>query len=512
MSTSSRLLWGSAASWARTCVTVLSQTLLVPIYLSHWNIKTYGIWLAIQSLLYLLTIPDTGYQTFLGYEYLRFGQEERKKISVNLYSGAAFGLIISVVQIIIIITLLFTGSLGSMLGESGVADTRIMHEAGIVLLIQGVTWLLCTSISGQLSRSLLAFGYFPRMSLWVLIMGINTSFSPVIAVMFGAGLLQTAAFSAICTLVFATAQYTDMFRLLKKENVQFSFPSLLLGYKNFIHSLALSGKLILENMRQQGVRLIVAPLAGITGLAAFSTMRTMSNFALQGLNTVTYPLMPELSRFLHQRDQDRMEAGFGTLWIVLIIILAPSVIVLQAFAEPLFAVWTRGKLPFDPSLFAILSLSVLVYALVQPAMAIIVGNNLVKIQFYLSAVVAMVVIAGIYFLLPLIGLVGAGIALLTAEIFAAIGYKYYAKRWLQENGLQWPRSSYLISVTSVWTAAVAMSVMIFFPALKWLAMIVSLIILGWTLAKYWKALPAVATQNVRKLMTGIPGMKRIIKA
>ena len=509
MSTSSRLIWGSVTSWARMCVTVLSQTLLVPIYLSHWSIKTYGVWLAIQSLLYLLTIPDTGHQTFLGYEFLRFGKDSREKIGLNLYSGAAFGLIISIVQIIFIVILLNTDSLGSMLGESGLSDNRILHEAGLVLLIQGFTWLLCTSVSGLLSRSLLTFGYFPRMSLWILIMGINTSFAPVIPVMFGAGLLKTAIVCALSTVVLAVLQYLDMFHLLRKEKVPFIFPSLKLGFKNFTHSLALSGRIALENTRQQGVRLIVAPLAGITGLAAFSTMRTMSNFALQGLNTITYPLMPELSRFLHQRDQDRMEAGFGTLWIVLIIVLAPSVVILQAFAEPLYSIWTRGKLPFSPSLFAVLSLSVLVYALGQPAMAIIIGNNLLKIQFYLSAVVAVIVIAGIYFLLPVIGIVGAGIPLLAAEVFAAIGYKIYAARWLKSNGMQWPRSSYLISVVSVLTSGIAMTIMILIPSLKWFTLIGALIVLSWTLLEYWKALPEIATSNVKKIFFNIPGVKKL---
>lgn len=511
MSTSSRLIWGTIASWARICVTILFQIVLVPVFLGHWSTQTYGIWLAIQSLIYVLTILDLGHQTFLGYEFLRFGATGKEKISHALYSGIILGAVISVVQILLIFFLVRTPLMISLLGETKSVDQHIIQDAGEVLLLQGITWLLCTSASGLLSRALITFGHFTRISLWQIYIAIITGIAPAIAVMFGADLLKAGIFTAIATVVFSIPQYVDMFLLLRKEKIDFVSPSLKLGWKNFYSSLALSGRIILENTRQQGVRLIVAPLSGINALAAFSTMRTMSNFALQGLNTITNPLMPELSRFLHQRDQERMESAFGTLWVVLIIILAPSVLVLQAVVEPLYHVWTRGKLPFDPFLFAFLSLSVLVYALEQSAMAIIVGNNLLKAQLFVSAVVAIIVIAGIYFLLPSIGIVAAGIALLGAEIFATVGYRLYAEQWLKKNGLKWPKKAYLISATSVVCSGIAMILMILLPAFKWFTLIAAILMLFWIFSKYWKALPEIATQNVKRLVVRLPGVNKIIR-
>src|SRR5690606_33493061 len=86
MSVSTRLISGSAASWAQIGITFITQMLLVPVYLSYWDVATYGLWLAILTLGYLLIALDFGHQEFLAYELLRIGKQNRKMISRYLYS------------------------------------------------------------------------------------------------------------------------------------------------------------------------------------------------------------------------------------------------------------------------------------------------------------------------------------------------------------------------------------------------------------------------------------------
>ncbi len=77
MSVASRLISGSAASWAQIAITAISQVVLVPVYLSHWSVATYGVWLAIQALISITSTFDFGHQEFLGYEFLRIGRDDR---------------------------------------------------------------------------------------------------------------------------------------------------------------------------------------------------------------------------------------------------------------------------------------------------------------------------------------------------------------------------------------------------------------------------------------------------
>lgn len=508
MSTAKRLISGSIASWIRIGVTMVSQIVLVPVYLTYWKIEVYATWLAIQALIAVLSTLDIGHQNFLGYEFFKFTNGDKPGLSRLLCSGVLVGVSLGLLQILIIVGLLISPFLPPLLGIKDTLHAVLIHEAGIVLLMQGIAWLIAGSFGGLAVRVLSPFGYFPRFNWWGVFAAVLTTVSPAVAVLMGCDLLQTGFVLAIATIAFNIPQFVDMFRLFKKEHIVYTKPSLGMGLSNFFKSLALSARGLLENARQQGARLVLNPLAGSVGLVAFSTMRTGANVALQGLGTITNPLLPELMRFLYQRNQEKSESAFATVWIIVIAILTPSVVILQVVIEPVFLLWTRGKVHFDPFLFAVFSQSVLVFAVAQPAMAIMEGNNLLRPQLTLSAMSAIIVVGGMFVLVPLIGIRGAGLALLVAEICATIGYRNVARRWMAANGLVWPRVASATVVVSIWISALAMGLMIISPHFKLVILPLSLIALFWNCRRYWKMLPAVAVTQVENTLFKIIRRKK----
>ncbi|HEX6227367.1 MAG TPA: hypothetical protein VFZ52_23280 [Chryseolinea sp.] len=510
MSTAARLISGSAASWAQIAVNMASQIVLVPVYLSYWDAETYGVWLAVQGIMSVLSMLDLGHQNFLAYEFLRLGSSDRVAFARYLWSGVATGLVISLVQVILIIIFIFSGTLGFLLGESGIKNSELLNSAGLALFLQGFSWLVFATSPGLIGRSLAAFGYFPRTAWWAVVSATSTALVPLIAVIMGGDLVMASLVLLIGAAVYTVPVYIDFFKLLKKEKVGFVKPSMSIGYLNFKKSLPLLGKSLFENVRQQGVRLILSPLSGPVGLVAFSTMRTGANVALQGLNTIVNPLVPDLMRFLHARDQPRTESAFATIWILVIAVMAPGIVILQAFIEPLYLLWTQNKVSFDPVLFAFLSFGVLVYAVVQPAMAVVIGNNLTKTQLALTALAAIIVFAVLISTVPLVGIVGAGAALLLAEISAAIGYKMYAKRWLKQNDLLWPSRAFHIAVAALAIAAISLAALILAPEFKWVFLSVSMALFAWNVVRYWKILPQIAKQNAKSIVMRIPVIRTIL--
>jgi O-antigen/teichoic acid export membrane protein len=481
-----------------------SQIVLVPIYLSYWDAETYGVWLAVQGIMSTLSMLDLGHQNFLAYEFLRLGVNDRVALGKYLWSGLVIGLIISLIQIALIIIFILSGTLAFLLGESGIEDSSLLNSAGVALFLQGFSWMVFATSPGLIGRALAAFGYFPRTAWWGVVAATMTATAPIIAVMMGADLMITSLVLVIGAGVYSIPIYLDFFKLLKKENIGFVKPSLSTGYTNFRKSLPLLGKSLFENVRQTGVRLILTPLSGPVGLVAFSTMRTGANVALQGLNTIVNPLVPDLMRFLHARDQSRTESAFATIWILVIAIMAPGIVILQALIEPLFVLWTQNKISFDPLLFAFLSFGVLVYAVVQPAMAVVIGNNLTKTQLALTALAAIIVFAVLILSVPILGIVGAGAALLLAEISAALGYKTYAKKWLKQHGLQWPSRAFHIAITALVIAAVSLVGLIIAPQFRWILLPVSMLFFAWNVLRYWKILPLIAKQNAKNIVMRIP--------
>jgi O-antigen/teichoic acid export membrane protein len=511
MSTAARLISGSAASWLQIAVNMASQVVLVPIYLSYWDAETYGVWLAVQGIMSTLSMLDLGHQNFLAYEFLRLGDNDRAGLSKYLWSGVVIGVIISLFQIILIITFIFSGTLAFLLGESGIQDSSLLNLAGIALLLQGFSWLVFATSPGLIGRALAAFGYFPRTAWWAVVAATMTALAPLVAVIMGADLMITSLALVLGAAVYSVPIYMDFFKLLRKEKIGFVKPSLSTGFTNFRKSLPLLGKSLFENVRQQGVRLVLTPLAGPVGLVAFSTMRTGANVALQGLNTIVNPLVPDLMRFLHARDQSRTESAFATIWMLVIGVMAPAIVILQAFIEPLFLLWTQNKVSFDPLLFAFLSFGVLVYAVVQPAMAVVIGNNLTKTQLALTALAAIIVLAVLIISVPILGIVGAGAALLLAEISAAIGYKTYAKRWLKQNDLQWPSRAFHIAMAALVITAVSLAGLIMAPGLRWIFLPVSMFLFALNVLRYWKILPQIAKQNAKNILMKVPVVSTVLR-
>jgi O-antigen/teichoic acid export membrane protein len=122
---------------------------------------------------------------------------------------------------------------------------------------------------------------------------------------------------------------------------------------------------------------------------------------------------------------------------------------------------------------------------------------------------AIVVIGGIIILVPLMGILGAGVALLAAEITTSTGYARFATKWLHQNSLIWPKKSFMIATTSVVISAFAMAAMIFLPHLNWLIVAVSMILLAGNFWRYWRVLPTLVTHRAVQIIRNLPGIRKV---
>ena len=446
-STSNRVLSATFASWTRIAVTMVAQVVMVPIYLTYWTVDEFGIWITIQTVVNVLSTTDRGFNDYLGYELLKIGPEQKDRFINVLWSGVYALLLIIGIELGIAAGL--SSQAGFLLKDwVGISNQLSFTEIGLAFFIQWVAWAF-SNLVGLLNRSLSGFGYYYRMVWWGVFVSTVSLSLPAVAIMLGGGIVSASLWAAAGTLLGTLLQLGDIWRLLKKNGItDRSTASVALGLTSYKASLGLSLQYFLDNFKQQGGRLLITPFAGAVGLAVFTTTRTVANVALQGITTITYPILPELMRYVRQRDQVRLRAAFDTVWLVVVLLLAPGVVLLQALIPLLFPLWTKGQIQFIPLLFALLSMSVLVYAYAQPAMSILMGNNVLRRQMLISVLSSLFVVLGTVILLPVWGLTGAGMALLMAEIAGAVAFVYGARKWLSEHDLQWPdHTSYRVLAT-----------------------------------------------------------------
>lgn len=493
----SRVLSASAASWLRIVVTVVTQITLVPLYLGSWDTPTYGAWLLLQAVWAAVIVIDLAHHDYVGYECLRLGSSQRPAIARAIFSAAPIVVLIALWDVLLVWQLGQSRLIAGWVGD----DQELLSQWRAALLLQASTWLLTGSFGGLFVRWLTPFGYWPQFAWWGVLHAVMTAVTPAFAVLGGADLLRAMVVLCLANLVYHLIFFYTMARIVRQQGFSAVCPDIGQGLAQAFRALWLVAKSLAEMARQQGSRIILAPLVGVAEMAAFATMRTGANFALQGLNTITGPVMPELMRFLVARDQARTESAFATVWLVLCFVLCPAIVIVQWLAPTLFPLWTHGKIVFDPWLFGMLSLSVAVLALAQPAAAVLLGNNLVRAQFFISIIAAIVAVLGMILLVPRIGVRGAAFALLAAELSSLVALIWVAQRWLRQQGMHWPWRAFGAVAAAVPLTALCMAALELLPASQtFVGLGVILVLQGFVAVNYWRYLPALARLRAASLI------------
>jgi len=497
MKTIRRVMRGSIASWIRLVITAGLQIILVPLYLAYWDAATYGIWLSIISAATLLDMLSLGLMTYIGNEFMRIAHIDRSSISDFYSTCLPISFLIGALQLLFAFCVVKFGLFAFILGAIPLGDARNGVDGGHVLILIALTTFLCGSLGGVLVRLLSAIGYFSSVTYFGLLGSLITSISPLFSIVMGGDILQAGYVLVTSIFIYNVFFIHYAFILLKREGIYFSHQSWRGGVDMAHKSTLVSLRILLEQGRQQGVRLILSPIVGASDMAAYSTMRTGSSAIQQGLGSITGPLMPELAGYLIRGDQKKVEISFSLVWIICCGIMAPALILLQYIAPSVFSLWTRGKFQYDAELFALFSLATLLYGVSQPALAIIQGRNLLRPQLVLSMLTALVLVGGVFLFTPRLGIAGAGYALLISEAIAFLMSWAIAKKWLLENNMIWPFDKFIYIIFSLILTGLGLIVIAKFKSI-FLVILLICILLG-LMAKYLSLMPFKFNIMMKKL-------------
>jgi O-antigen/teichoic acid export membrane protein len=500
MSSLTRFLSASAAAWVRIVLTVLTQVLLVPVFLTHWSVEQYGCWLIIQTIVSLSSMLSTSHQNFVGYEFLKVGDKQPEKMRLLFYSAFPYAMLIALLELLVVAGLIYFGFIQTTFDPDRKLESGLLHQAFWSLIIYSAAWLVNSSVGGLASRAVAPYGYFPRMMWWSTILAVVTAVVSGIAVALGADLLETVIVITITTLVVSFPVNLDMWRMFRRHHLHPVRPDWRLGGRNVGRSLAIALSAVLDISRQQGVRIFLGAIIGVTEMTAFSTMRTMSNLSLQGIGTITNPIMPEIMKFLRERDSERTNATVGFVWFFAVILLSPLMIAFQWIMPFVFHAWTRGKIAFNPVLFGLFSIALLLFSLARPPVAVLQGNNLLRVQLLMSIAVSVVAVGGILIFTAPFGVVGAAASLLLAELLGTVIAVWSARQWLERSGIGFPWSLFTVALASIVLASVTIALMAYLPGATLPIFAASIVVNAVLAIAFTRRLPPLALQKMRGLL------------
>ena len=504
MSSLQRFLSASAASWARILLTIVTQILLVPVFLSHWTVEEYGCWLIIQTIVGIASLMSAGLHSYAGYEFLKIGDRQPHRSRLLFYSALPCVLLVSTLELTALSVLIYFGLVRNVFDAKHALDAGLLRQADVSLVLYSVCWLVASSAGGLAGRAVAPYGHFPRMTWWSVFLALIQALASAAAVVLGADLVETVGWITVATLAANVPIHWDMWRIFRQQDLHPVKPDWGLGFRVVTHSLAISFSSLVDIGRQQGVRIFLGALLGVAQMTEFSTTRTLSNLSMQGVGTVTNPIMPELMRFLRERDAARTEAAIGFVWFFAVVLLAPVMVGLQWITPKIYTAWTRSKITYDPALFGLFSAALLLFALSRPPLAILQGNNLLKIQLGISISASVIALTGILLFTSSFGTHGAALSLLVAELTGTALAVSYGARWLDRNDLGFPWLLFLLALLSMASADVAIYLMVRLPDAQLYILLLSLAAAGVIAGLFIRALPAPALVRLSRFLPRLP--------
>jgi O-antigen/teichoic acid export membrane protein len=500
MSTPARLASGTGLSLGRLATAIVGQIVTVPVYLTHWDAQTFGVWLILQGMLGYLMLLSAAYQQYTYAEVLKCGIDARDAVRRIYWSSLSVAYVIALVEFGAILG--FAPSVVSAAMSSGASDTSAMVVTVVVLY--SLLNMIVMPFGAITAQTITIYGQYPRTAAWGLFDAVLIIFAPAVAVALGADLLTAGLVQVAAHATAAILAAIDLFRLARRFGLlAYQRIDWGMGMCNALYCLPLAGRIFIDSFRQQGFRILIGAYAGATAVTALATTRTFANVIQQGLTTITAPLMPELMRYVVTRDQERMEGAFAIVWLSIFALLVPGVLTLCLLAEPIFVFWTRGAVSFDPVLFLTLLATVLFFAAVQPAAAILQGQNRVALMISISVIAALALMLLSVLLIPPLGLRGAGFALLGAELCAATLTVACATRSLRQSCLDLPRRSFALvaaAVGSVYGLAL-LGVTVFAERPVFMALPFAVNALFASL--YWATIPTMARTRILSVVSTI---------
>lgn len=416
-STLRRARAGSIAAAVSFAANLLVTLLLVPVLLAAWGAERYGSWLALLSLVGVLTTLDAGHHNYVGNELMRLCPTDRDAARRVLASALLAALGLGGLELLAAVLVLASGALPWALGQ---AERAVPEELAPALVLLMFSWLWQGSLGGVLARLYPALGLYARSVWWGIAYRVLSALSYGLCAWLGGGILAAAVTSTAMTLVYVALSLRDARARCAVVYPFWRGAERARALANLARSGVLTACALVTQLWQHGVLLWLSGSGGLAWVPAFTTTRTAANLFLQGAAVFTGPLLPEMVRLEALGEHRKLADMIRANWFVTGAPVNIGLCLALPLYEPSYRAWTGGAVPFERGLFAWLALGVSLRAFGAPLSALLAGLNALGAQVWISLAQAALSLGVLLFAPARYGLEAAGFSIALGELCASV--------------------------------------------------------------------------------------------
>jgi len=409
----SRLIKGFAAQGFAAVINLISQVASIPLFIHFWGGILYGEWLILSTIPSYFALSDLGFANAAGTEMtLRVASGDRAG-ALKVFQSAW----LLVTGVSLLVTLAMLGSVHWLPLERWLHISTLVHGEVVAVVSLLVLQVFFDLQTGLINAGYRCDGKFALGTIIANTLRFVEFLATVVALCCGAHLIALALTIMVVRLTGNTLSILYLRSLRPWLTYGWRHADLATLKRITSPALTFMGFPIGSALSLQGMVTVVGIVLGPGVVVVFTTSRTLTRAVWQILGAITNTIWVELStafgandialaRSLHRR------ACQAALWLVV-----PFSAALFLIGPLIYRLWTRGKLPFDPTLFGLLLLVVVANSLWSTSYVVLLSVNCHQrlAAVYVAATGLSLAIALV--LTRLIGLHGTALALLVIDIF-----------------------------------------------------------------------------------------------
>ncbi|GAA5524814.1 hypothetical protein Maes01_01373 [Microbulbifer aestuariivivens] len=410
-----KILSGVGANTYGQLVTLLTQLISVPIFLSNWGVEIYGQWLIISTIPAYLMLSDFGVGTVAKNKMVMHAANNEECESRKVYNAAAiFTGLLSCLLLVSVIVVISTDVAKEFLAGDSFDENDVVIAIVFLLLqvIVGMFTNLKSAVYTVCRRYAegMVFVHTARLFEVFLSLAALILYGDIVSV-------ALAGFSGRVLI------YSIMsIRLFWLTQTYYLYPSLS-AFQSALSLLKLGGAFIIFPMGLaisiQGMTLVVGSILGAAAVAQFNAIRTLTRVLVQIGSIVNHSLWPEITVAFQQNNQELLRGLWKNSLFFVAVSSSLASLFLSIFSEEIFSMWL-GEFELDGALYGLMLFVAIMSASAQSSWIVLMAtNNHAKFAIYyiLTSILSVIIAAT---LMPIIGVISAGIGLLLSEIMVLV--------------------------------------------------------------------------------------------
>lgn len=351
MNESKRIFSGFIANGYSQGVTIFSQVILVPFFISNWGIQLYGDWLILTALPMYIALSDMGFSSAAASQMCMLAGKNRSKEVITTFVSAWYLSILLATALSVLLFLIF-----SVLQFTGAYKFNVIKPdtacAGFSLyMVYVFLTVLCTSIAA-------VYKYAQRYSLNIYINNTTRlleSVSTVVLLLLKQDLIAVIIgmivirFIGLCILALAAKRFVPFFNLgltyFSISKVKDLTPSSL-HFSLFWTSV---------NLFPQAFLIALGNTFSSRVVVGYTMVKTLSRFGFQVLNSYNSSLTVEISHLTGKKDWEKIFSLIEKSFYYFVIFSVAYILIGLYIADDIFKLWSRQDFKIDHILFFLVS-------------------------------------------------------------------------------------------------------------------------------------------------------------